>query len=159
LFESVENLLDIKKRRHILMLLTIDQGLVCFIKIDNLFHIGVQLSERQYMPFEKSIIGINDLETRSFIKKPFVELMEDASGSTYTRLGYWAPDKKVFDSELYEPNGLNFKYEVKPNGDPKIFKKNGKPHQLSLKKLLLEAKLEMTFKDNLYIQQFSFDND
>lgn len=159
LFESVENVLDIKKKRHILILLPTDQGLICFIKIDNLFHIGVQLSKRQFIPFERSIIGINDLETRSFIKKPFIELMNEASGLTYTRLGYWASNKEAIASELYEPKYSHFQYEVNSKGDPRLYKKNGKPHNLSWKSLLLNEDVDIEFKENLYIQLFSFGDD
>ena len=156
LFESIENILDIKKNRHILILLPVDQGLICFIKISNLFHIGIQLSERKFIPFERSIVGINDIETKIFIKKSLIELMNENSGLTYIRLGYWASNSEIVTSDLYEPKYSNFKYEVNSKGDPILYKKNGKQHELSWKSLLLKQEVDMKFTDSLYIQQFSF---
>lgn len=159
IFKSIENVLDIEKKRHILILLPIDQSLICFIKISNLFHIGIQLSEKTFIPFERSIIGINDLETKTFIKKSFIELMNENSGLTYIRLGYWASNNEIITSDLYEPKYSNFNYEVNSKGDPILYKKNGKKHQLSWKSLLLKQNVDMKFTNSLYIQQFSFGND
>ena len=157
IFKSVENIFDINKKRHILMLLSIDKGLVCFIKIDNVFHIGIQLSERRYMPFEHSIIGINDLEAKNFTRKLLFQFMEQSSGLTYFRLGYWIPNNGELFTGQYEPASPDFKYELNSKGDPKIYKKNGNIHQTSWNSLLLKHQTDdIEFKEGMYIQRFSF---
>lgn len=157
LFENIDNIFDINKKRHILMLLSTEQGLICFIKIDSIFHIGVQLSEKRYIPFERSIIGINDLNTKSFLKKHLSDFINDASGLLYTRLGYWFPNNQEVTLEDFEPIYEGFKYEVNSKGDPNLYKKNGKPHNLSWKGILLRNKdADMLFKKDLYIQNFKF---
>lgn len=139
------------------MLLSIDKGLVCFIKIDNVFHIGIQLSERRYMPFEHSIIGINDLEAKNFTRKLLFQFMEQSSGLTYFRLGYWIPNNGELFTGQYEPASPDFKYELNSKGDPKIYKKNGNIHQTSWNSLLLKHQTDdIEFKEGMYIQRFSF---
>lgn len=160
IFKSIENIFDINKKRHILMLISIDQGLICLIKIDTVFHIGIQLSERKYMSFENSIIGINDLEIKSFTKKYLFKIMNEATRLTYIRLGYWVPSYKEYLSDQYEPQNLDFKYELNSKGDPKIFTKNGRIHKFSWKSLLLNYQIDdIEFTTDFYIQRFSFERD
>lgn len=160
IFKSVENIFDINKKRHILMLMSIDQGLICFIKIDTVFHIGIQLSERKYMSFDNSIIGINDLEIKNFTKRSLFEIMNQASRLTYVRLGWWVPNWEAYHSDQYEPRSLDFKYELNSKGDPTIFKKNGKIHKFSWKTLLLNyQKDDIEFTEEFYITRFLFGRD
>lgn len=159
LFDSIDNIFDLKKRRHILILFPINQSLCCFIKIDNLFQIGVILSNKIYMPFEQSIIGINDLEKRIFTKNTFVDLMNKSSGKIYTRLGFWAATELEINSKDYEPNRSEFKYEVKANGKPVIYQKNGKILPKSLSSLFIKENSSVFFENNEYIQEFVIKDD
>lgn len=156
IFFSIDNFIDTNKKRHILFLTSLDQGLICLIKLDTLFQIGIKLSDKKYTNFENSMIGINDLENKSFIKKSFKEFFFDCTGSIYTRLGYYVDSYQTLNSNIYEPKKSDFKYETDKKDLPKIYNKLGNLHKFSFENLLIKTNFELYFKDNLLVEKYSF---
>lgn len=160
LFEKLRNIIDIEKSRHILILFSLPQGLFCFIKLDDMFHINIRLSDSGYMPFESSIVGFNDFEDRQFTKNTISEILIKNTGETYIKIMYWFPDSQNFElSQAQENvNSSDFKTEYDSNGSPKIFQKNGRPHNLTWNKLLNYVVPNTKFINNLVVHKFSFEN-
>ncbi|WP_154988450.1 HNH endonuclease [Klebsiella grimontii] len=75
-----ESIFDIEKNKHYLMLLNHDKKLFCLIRINCVYTIGIKLSNSTYFEFESSIIGINDVDNRTFNKLTLQEAFEVCMG-------------------------------------------------------------------------------
>lgn len=75
--EPLENLFDFEKKRHLLVLMNYEPvGMVCFISLHKLFNIVVKLSENTFFK-DNMLIGINDLEKKTFRKTDIFQLSNE----------------------------------------------------------------------------------
>ena len=77
IIKPLENLFDFEKKRHLLILMNYESlGLICFISLHKLFNIVVKLSENIFFK-DNMLIGINDLDKKTFKKTNIFELSNE----------------------------------------------------------------------------------
>ncbi len=87
--KPLEYFLDFESKKHYLILASLEGGLVCVIKLYMAFSITVVLSEMKnhYLINEKLfLIGINDIENKSFRKLSMSELMIETRNPIYKKI-------------------------------------------------------------------------
>lgn len=99
LMQPFEDLLDFESEKHYLILIESDEKLLCFVKLHQLFTVGVVLSENSYLG-ENFKVGINDLVGKSFIKLDAFELIEKTHSKPEMRFQYWFKDQESVDRFL-----------------------------------------------------------
>lgn len=137
------------------MLLPFDDSLICFIKIDNLMQLAIQLSSEKYFEFAHSIIGINDLDEKKFYKKTFHQYINNKKTTTYQRFLYYIPNNTSVENVL-DIKAPNFKQVESKKGVPKLYDKFGNPLPFSLHVLLNRSPHVRTFANNEMSLNFTF---
>lgn len=93
LFNAMSSYLDLDSKKHYLILLgSQEDGLLCFIRLYGMFSIGFKLSMAAY-PEDLMIIGVNDIENKSFRKVAAEELLEELYSSPELRFQYYFPSE------------------------------------------------------------------
>lgn len=154
-FNFVEDFIDLDKKRHILMLLSFEDALICFIKIDNLMQLAVQLSSVKYYDLIHSVIGINDLEEKVFYKKTFHQFINSQKSKRYQRFIYFIPNN-ISGEKLLDIKTPNFKQVESKKGIPKLYDKFGNSLPFSLHGLLNRSPHVRTFANNEMTVNFTF---
>jgi len=98
-FEPYENYLDLHSEKHYLILSTSQFGLLCLVKLHDLFTVGVVLSNRNYLDKFSTVVGINDIEKRTFNKITLEEIIKQCHGPEHTRCKR-SPPPALFFTEL-----------------------------------------------------------
>ncbi|WP_258627304.1 HNH endonuclease [Vibrio diabolicus] len=92
ILEPFEGLLDLDSKKHYLILTPCFKGLYCFIKLHQLFTVGVLLSERVYLE-DTFVVGINDIDAKNFRKITAFELLDETHSRPGLRFAYWFKDQ------------------------------------------------------------------
>jgi hypothetical protein len=74
IIKPFESFLDTEKNTHYLILTQAQDKLICIIRINEVYLIGVTLSHKKYFDFTDSLVGVNSLEKKSF----YVTTLKDA---------------------------------------------------------------------------------
>lgn len=107
--------LDLESRKHYLLLANGDtMGLVCLIKLHDHFAVGVVLSQKCYLKEGKMFLGINSLESQSFIKLTGEEMLNQCLRMTHGRPVY-ALDPNCRDEAIAEIENPNYRYDGQDN--------------------------------------------
>ncbi|MGB4073927.1 HNH endonuclease [Pseudomonas sp.] len=115
IWDPFNQFLDLDSRTHYLVLASSDtMGLVCLIKLHDLFAVGVVLSTKPYLEEGEMIVGINSLDARSFIKISGQEMVSQCLGPRYTRPLYHL-DFNTIEESVAEINNPSFRYEGQDN--------------------------------------------
>ncbi|MCT9166994.1 HNH endonuclease [Acinetobacter baumannii] len=155
-FKFLEDIIDLKIPRHILILTCVSEGLICFIKLENSMHFAIHLSNNQYIEFENSIVGINDLENNKFYKKTFSEFIKSQKSEKYHRLEYFIPyDNNPLD-KILKIKSPNFKNIDSKHGVPKLYNHTGNLLSFSFHDLLNKSHHVRSFSNNEMIVKFTF---
>ncbi len=120
-FDPFTDYLDVNSRKHYLVLIQTDMGLVCCIKLHSLFCVGIVLSTQRLLVGHEAIFGINDIVQRSFRKLDMNELVAECLGPTHIRLGYFFATEAEAALASGDVNSPTFRYQSDANGDPKLY--------------------------------------
>lgn len=123
IMKPFESLLDFESEKHYLILVNLNENLVCFIKLHKLFTVGVVLSENGYLD-ENLIVGINDIVGKSFKKIDGFELIEQTHNKPELRFKYWFKDQEAVNRFLTLQNDPNFGFYMEMDEIP-FFNKDG----------------------------------
>ena len=158
LFNELDNFF-ISKNRHLLFLLTINDELICFIKLDNFFAIPIRLSEKSYMDFFNSIVLINLIDsttTEKLICDTLLNLMNGNSGFISNKFQYIEEGKNLLD----EQSAINYLCSNNDIHKPILFNEKGKVLLLDFEKFLRNnSLLKHEIKDGNNIVNFRFITD
>ncbi|KAF0856784.1 hypothetical protein [Pantoea dispersa] len=131
ILKPFESFIDFDKKRHILILSRGPQGLICIVSLNEMFHFGVNLSPNNLLPFNDSLIGINDLDGKNFTVKRLEDIFHEIQGDI--KLDFYDGDINIKELEdnfevfehyydpmtnkaikdripLYDKNGIFIKY-------------------------------------------------
>ncbi|ENV88197.1 HNH endonuclease [Acinetobacter radioresistens] len=146
ILKPLEEIVDFEAKRHILILTSSDSGLLCIIKLDGLFTIGVRLSKRRYIQFRNTLIGINDLEKRTFIKDNLFNLFDKNTQNEYIKF--------KFSLNYCEIDPNNFNYVKHEKVFFKLFTKNGHRHPLAIKNFIEKGGYKLRYENNHMINSY-----
>ena len=123
----LSQVMDVTEKNHYLILLTIEKyGLICFVKLFNMFSIAVKMSDKTDYFNNDMVIGINDFEKKNFVKlnaSEFSELVDKFYTPIEYKFQYWLEGSEVGELLNLQQQGEDF-YRI--NGGIPFFNKDGK---------------------------------
>jgi hypothetical protein len=157
IFNPLADYLDLSSKKHYLVLMPTDSGLVCLVKLHELFSVGVVLSKRKFLDFNKSLIGVNDINGRSFRKLQLSDLISECMGPVHTRFRYYLQDEHEKNKGQSEINSLGFRYEGNDKTEIPLYKRDGERYSFFVHQLLEKSLCQSYKNGNWHINVFSFD--
>jgi len=125
IWEPFDQFLDLDSRSHYLVLSTNNSmGLVCFIKLHDLFAVGVVLSPNSYLGEGEMHVGINSLNEREFVKLTGEEMVNRCLGPRHTRFFYYL-DCDTREDAVAEINSPEFRYQGQENEKVPLYTPQG----------------------------------
>ena len=110
IIKPLENLFDFEKKRHLLILMNYESvGLVCFISLHMLFSIVVKLSENTFFK-DNMLIGINDLEKKTFKKTDIFKLSNEKYSPEMRTFQYFFDNQQDYCFFLELQSSKEFEY-------------------------------------------------
>lgn len=158
IFEPFVNYLDISSRKHYLVLTPTEFGLLCLVKLHDLFSIGVVLSKKNFLDFNETVIGMNDIDGRKFRKLCIPELINECMGPAHTRFCYYFQDEQERAKGEPEINSPKYRYEGNDKAEIPLYKKNGERYPFFVHQLLESSVSQSQQDENWLIQIFQFDD-
>lgn len=155
-FHPFSDYLDLSSKKHYLVLTSLDAGLVCFVKLHDLFSIGVVLTKKKLLDFTETIIGINDIEERSFRKIGIESAVTECMGPIHTRFCYHFSDELEAEAGQLEINSQGFRYEGNDKAEIPLFKKNGERYPFFVHEILEGAPCESRNEGAWTVNMFDF---
>lgn len=157
IFEPFSDYLDLQSKKHYLVLTHSEFGLLCLVKLHDLFSIGVVLSREKFIEPTETIIGVNDIENKNFRKLRIPDLIKECSGPLHTRFAYHFPNEQESVIGQAEINSPGYRYEGEDKGEISLYRKNGAQHPFFVHQLLEKSSCESRKQGSWQIQLFSFD--
>ena len=156
IWDPFNQFLDLDSRTHYLALAsTDDMGLVCLIKLHDLFAIGVILSPKRYLDEGEMHIGINSLDKRSFIRITGHEMVNQCFGPRHCRPLFDLGLNPMQDA-ISEITSLSFVYEGQANEHVPVYSRQG--HLICyLKEAILQAQIEHKVEGKINTDTYWFD--
>lgn len=116
--KPLENLFNLEKKRHLLILMNLESvGLVCFISLYKLFSIVVKLSENTFFK-DNMIIGINDLEEKTFKKTDIFQLSNEKYSPGIIIFQYYFDNELDYDIFLKLQSSKEFEHYMNDSNFP-----------------------------------------
>lgn len=110
LFDSMGTYLDLDSKKHFLLLSgSQSYGLLCLVHLHRMFSIGVQLSKSPY-PDNLMVIGVNDIEGKSFRKVYPDNLLKELYSAPELRFQYSFPSDAAVREFLALQSAENFDF-------------------------------------------------
>lgn len=110
IIKPLENLFDFEKKRHLLILMNYESlGLICFISLHKLFNIVVKLSENIFFK-DNMLIGINDLDKKTFKKTNIFELSNEKYSPEMRTFQYFFDNQQDYSFFLKLQSSKEFEY-------------------------------------------------
>lgn len=121
IFKPFEFLIDFKNK-HTLILTDVGGGLKCFIKLDNIFAIIIELSTKSYLnkDMSNSLILINSLSGRNILLTTFFDAVYNRK-RIYTSFGFYC--KNILEIDIVK--NLKINYFGEKEGNPILFNRYG----------------------------------
>lgn len=157
IFEPFAEYLDLSSKKHYLILTTTEFGLLCLIKLHDLFSIGVILSKEQLLDPTETIIGVNDIDGKNFKKLRIPDLINKCMGPINTRFCYHFPNASERAKGQREVNAPGYRYEGTNKAEIPLYKKNGMRHPFLVHQLLAHSVCQSRKDGNWNIDTFWFD--
>lgn len=157
IFEPFAGYLDLSSKKHYLVLTPAEFGLLCLVKLHDLFSIGVVLSKRKFLDSTETVIGVNDIDGRSFRKLRIPDLINECMGPVHTRFCYHFQDEHERTKGQSEINSPGYRYEEHDEAKIPLYKKNGERYQFLVYQLLEISSCQSRKDGNWQIQVFRFD--
>ncbi|MCS0589992.1 HNH endonuclease [Massilia norwichensis] len=131
LFSSLEKYLDIAKKKHFLVLCSHRAGgLSCLMHLHQLFAVGVSLSKKMY-PDHLFVVGVNDIEKKSFRKIFGEELSREVYGVPFLRFQYYFENEAAL--MRFQELQMSEHFEViQVKGEIPVFDKSGNALETTL---------------------------
>ncbi|WP_173477423.1 HNH endonuclease [Pseudomonas chlororaphis] len=155
IWEPFSQFLDFDSRSHYLALSANDSmGLVCLVKLHDLFSVGVVLSSKRYLGEGGMHVGINSLEMRNFVKLTGVEMINRCLGPRHCRPLYYleSETREKAEREISSPN---FRYEGQENEDIPLYDNQGELI-CYLKDVLEHAQVETKHNESHFVNVYWF---
>lgn len=155
IWKPFSHFLDLDSRSHYLTL-TNDKvlGLICLIKLHDLFAVGVILSQKSYLKSGEFYVGINSLNQHNFIKLTGEEMVKKCLGPRHTRPCYYL-DYKNKDQAIAEINASDFRYYGYQDEVIPLYT-NQNQFICYIDDVLKESKVENKYRGNKFIHTFWF---
>lgn len=157
IFEPFVGYLDLSSKKHYLVLTQTTSGLLCLVKLHNLFSIGVVLSKRKFLDFTDTIIGVNDIDGRIFRKLRMLELINECMGPMHSRFLYYFDDEHKRAKGEMELSSPSFSYEGSDKSEIPLYKENGERFPFFAHQLLERSICQSDKGGNWRIEVFWFD--
>ena len=110
IIKPLENLFDFEKKRYLLILMNYESlGLICFISLHKLFNIVVKLSENIFFK-DNMLIGINDLDKKTFKKTNIFELSNEKYSPEMRTFQYFFDNQQNYSFFLELQSSKEFEY-------------------------------------------------
>lgn len=126
IFDKLSPLIDMEKKRHILILTSLGKGLQCLIKLDEVIHAVVSLSNLNYIDFFDSILCLNDLENNNYKIILLSTLFKGQSSEIY---------EKYDQNLIYKNNDIPGSDLIEKDDQPVLFDMYGNKFRYSLIRL------------------------
>lgn len=131
IFDSFRDYLDLESKKHYLVLASgLRHGLTCLIHLHGMFSVGVRLSEQNY-PEDLVVVGINDIDSRTFRKVTGTDLVDMVYGPPALRFQYYFRDEESLRHFLAAQSGNDFSFMTTPDGIP-TFDHAGNPFAVDI---------------------------
>lgn len=154
IWEPFGKFLNFNSNSHYLLLASDEsRGLVCLIKLHDLFAVGVTLSSQEYLSEGEMHVGINSQEKKKFIKLTSQELMRHCLGPRHTRFIF----KLKYHYEAAEINFPLFRYDGQSNENIPLFTLEGKLI-CYIEKAIEKAKVDTVCHEDMISVTYYFSN-
>lgn len=141
LFESLRDYLDLESKKHYLVLASgLSGGLTCLVHLHGMFSVGVRLSEGNY-PDDLIVIGVNDIEAKTFRKVSSTDIVNEVYGPPVLRLQYYFRDESDL-SEFLEIQARDDFSVMSTYDSTTIFDRTGSELQVDLHGKMKEVENE-----------------
>lgn len=157
IFEPFVSYLDFSSKKHYLVLIPAEFGLLCLVKLHDLFSIGIVLSRRKFLDFTETLIGVNDIDDRCFRKLRIPDLINECMGPVHTRFCYYFHDEHERAKGEPEVNSPGYRYEGNDKAEIPLYKKNGEKYPFLAHQLLERSSRQSRKDENWQIELFWFD--
>ncbi|MGG5218508.1 HNH endonuclease [Rahnella variigena] len=107
ILEPFESFIDFDKNRHFLILTDNKKSLFCLVMLKDTFAFGISLSKRKYIKFEESLIGVNDVDNKSFETHKMIDVLSENQGNV--ELEFFNGNESLKD---IEPDFKAYAHEV-----------------------------------------------
>ena len=122
---KISQIINVKGKNHYLILFSVKRyGLICFIKLFNMFSIIVKMSEKPNILSEDMIIGINDFDKKEFVKLHANEFLAQLFTPIEYRFQYWIENSEIKEFMRNQQSDDHDYYRIGSNIP--LFNKNGK---------------------------------
>jgi len=149
--------LDLSSKKHYLVLTQTELGLVCLIKLHDLFTIGVVLTEERLLSVDEWVVGVNDIDGRIFYKMSMVDLIAKCMDQKkYTHFAYHFKNEQEASKGWSEINSPSYRFEGSENAEIPLYKENGEKYPFLTNQLLKKSHFERTKEGNNHISVFRF---
>lgn len=157
IFEPFADYLDLSSKKHYLVLTHTEHGLLCLVKLHDLFSIGVVLSKSKFLDFTETIIGVNNIEAGNFRKLRMPDLITECMGPLHTRFCFYFDDENERAEGQPEINSSSYRYEGYDTSEIPLYKKNGERYPFLVDDLLEKSSCQSCKDGNWKIEVFWFD--
>jgi len=151
------NFLDFKSAKHYIILTNMAGGLFCIINLHGTFSIGVTLSKKKYFDEIGMIIGINDINKKTFRKISANDLINETHGRLACDFTFHCENKAQLSYYAKIQRDPKFSYEHTDPGLIPLYHRNGAEIGLNLANKLLTSKGNCNIGDNKIVDYFLFD--
>lgn len=157
IFAPFADYLDLSSKKHYLILTSTEFGLLCLVKLHDLFSIGIVLSSRKMLDFTETVVGVNDIEGKNFRKLRMPVLINECMGPVHTRFSYYFDDDNEREMGELEMSSPAFRYEGNAKDEIPLYKKNGERYPFFVHEILGNSFHESHKHGNWQVNVFWFD--
>ncbi|OAE14122.1 hypothetical protein AZH11_01985 [Pseudomonas simiae] len=155
IWDAFSHFLDFDSSNHYLALsASEDMGLVCLVKLHDLFAVGVVLSPKRYLAEGEVHVGINSADDKIFLKLTLAEVINKCLGPRHTR-PFYDLDPNGRDEAIAEINSPEYRYEGHENEAVPLYTSKGELI-CYLQDALKLAQMETKHTEKLYTCTFWF---
>jgi hypothetical protein len=157
IFEPFAGYLDLSSKKHYLVLTSAEFGLLCLVKLHDLFSIGVVLSKKKFLDFTETVVGVNDIDGKKFRKFKIPNLINECMGPLHTRFFYHFPSKDEKVRGQAEIDSPGYCHEGNDRAEIPLYKRNGERYPFLVHQLLENSYCQSRKEGDWQINLFWFD--
>ncbi|CAK7010118.1 hypothetical protein [Saezia sanguinis] len=147
IFQPFADYLDLSSKKHYLVLINTELGLICFIKLHDLFCFGVILSKNKFLNTGETIIGINDIDQKTFRKLSLIDAINECMGPTHIRFCYDLPQGREGIAGRLEISSPGYRHERSQRDEIPLYNEKGVKYPFYLHEILLYNQCHSQKKD------------
>lgn len=157
IFESFAQYLDLSSKKHYLVLTPTEFGLLCLVKLHNVFALGFILSKDSILDISQTIVGVNDIDGRHFRKVLLPDLINECLGPLHTRFAYYLLGEREEVKGQMEIQSPGYRYEGQGEEKIPLYRKSGVRYPFFAHQLLDAGKYRSRTDGPRKIEEFWFD--